>query len=106
VALAQVQDLAHEDDEEGEPVLHLDQRLRLRHPHAGAEPAVELQHNRLVERRVAGLRQLRCVGKVRERLDLRLPQQALVALAQELLVVGEGLDGDPRDGLALAPRPG
>ena len=51
--------LAGDDVEEGEPVLGLDQRLGLGHAHARAEPAVELDHDRLgraARRRPAGRR--------------------------------------------------
>ena len=51
-ALAQLEHLAGDHVEERLPVLGLDQRLGVRHAHARAEPAVELEDDRLVERRV------------------------------------------------------
>ena len=95
VALAQVQHLAHDHVEEGEPVLDLDQRLGPRHPHAGAEPAVELQHDRLVERAAPSASGSSAAsGRSVERLDLRLADHALVAL----------LAGAARSGRRSRPR--
>ncbi len=50
VALAEMEHLAGDHVEEGVPVLHLEQGLRPRHPHAGAEPAVQLEHDHALER--------------------------------------------------------
>jgi hypothetical protein len=94
VALAQVEHLAHDHVEEGEPVLDLDQRLGPGHPHAGAEPAVQLQHHGLVEHLGVGRRQLLGVGHVGQRLDLGFADHALLTVAQLLLVVGERLGGE------------
>jgi hypothetical protein len=85
--------LVDDDVEEGVPGLHLDQRLRLGHPHARAESAVQLEHDDLVDRRPIGLRELLGLRQVGDRLDLRLRQEPLLPLAQTLLVVGEGVDG-------------
>jgi hypothetical protein len=101
-ALTQVKNLAHDHVEEREPVLHLDQRLRARHAHAGAEAAVELQHHGAIEARAARLGERGSVRQVGERLDLRFAQQTLIAVLKQALVVREGLDGYVRE--ALCPH--
>ena len=64
-APARVEHLARDDVEERQPVLDLQQRLRLRHPHARAEPAVELEHDGL--RRAPRARRRRAPGARRRR---------------------------------------
>ena len=91
--------LAHDDVEEGEPLLDLQQRLGAGHAHAGAEAAVQLEYDNAREGLVAALRQLGGVGQVLERLDLGLRQRALLPLAQAPLVLREGLDRDLRQPL-------
>jgi hypothetical protein len=101
VPLAQVQHLPDDHIEEAVPVLNLEERLRLRHPHARAEPAVQLQHHGALERGRVRLRQVVNARHVLERLELRLRQRALLAGAQKLLVVRERVDRDLREPLPL-----
>ena len=94
--LAQRQHLARDHVEEREPLLDLQQRLRAAHPHRRAEPAVELDHDRLVERGVRAGERLG-VGQVADRLDLVLADQPGLARLELLVVVREGGDRRVRD---------
>ena len=74
VLRAQREHLAGDDVEEGQAVLDLEQRLRLRHPHRGAQAAVELDHHGRVERRVAArAAPRRRAGRARARSRTRAP---------------------------------
>ena len=98
--LPQRQDLLHDHVEEGLALLDLEQRLRAVHAHRRAEPAVELDDHRLVERRVA-LRQLRGVRQLGHRVDGGLRQHAGLPALELLVVVAERGDGGLRHALAL-----
>ena len=92
-ALAQVEDLADDDVQEALAVAHLQQRLGLRHPHARAQAAVELEHDGLVEHvLVARLRQVVDGRHALDGLDVALGEHALVAGLQQLVVVAEARD--------------
>ena len=82
----------------GQPVLDLEQRLRPRHPHARAEPAVELDHDRLVERRrrALGERRRRRAGRATGSISASADQPGLARL-ELLVVVREGGDRRVRD---------
>ena len=98
-ALAQAEHLADDDVQEGLPVLGLDQRLGLGHAHARAQAAVELEHDRGVDDRRVALGQLVERGQVLDGLDVALGQHPRGALAQLLVVVGEGVDRGVADAL-------
>ena len=91
--------LADDDVEEGLPLLGLDQRLGLGHAHARAQAAVELEHDRGVDDRRVALGQLVERGQVLDGLDVALGQHPRRALAQLLVVVGEGVDRGVADAL-------
>mmetsp|Transcript_1511 Transcript_1511/g.3893 ORF Transcript_1511/g.3893 Transcript_1511/m.3893 type:complete len:392 (+) Transcript_1511:876-2051(+) len=73
---------------------HHEERLGALQPHAGAQPAVELEHHRLTHERP-----IRHLGQVRERrerrdgLDVRLGDRAGLAAEQLEVVALEGGDG-------------
>jgi hypothetical protein len=63
----------------------------LGHPHARAEAAVELEHDRLVERRVPFGQRVEFLH-LPDRLDLGLRQHAGLALRELAVVVAERVD--------------
>ena len=99
--LAQGQHLAHDDVEEGEPVLHRQQRLGLVEPHRRGQPAVELDHRRGRERVRGHLRidvEVVEFGQVGDGLDVVLVDEPGLPGLQLGVVVaedGNGLSGGP-----------
>jgi hypothetical protein len=59
VQILQVPHLFDDDLEEGETMLGRKKRLRPGHPHAGPEPAVELQYEGVPKRRLSGAPEVR-----------------------------------------------
>ena len=95
-----MQDLAHDDVEERQPVLDLEQGLRPGHPHARPEPAVELDDHRALERGARAVLvggQLVGIRQLVDRLDLGLGELACLALPQAPEVVLERRDADVGD---------
>jgi hypothetical protein len=95
---AQLEHLARDHVEEAHPVLRLDQRLRARHAHARTEPAVELDHHRLVQRRLPRWQPVELL-RILDRLDLGLRDHPRLALGQLPVVVLEGGDRGLREPL-------
>jgi hypothetical protein len=93
VLLAQLEHLPGDDVEEGLALLDLEQRLRLLHAHARPEPAVELDHDGLVERLGVGLvGQVVVGGDVGELVEVGVGEHPRLARLELLVVVGEGGD--------------
>jgi hypothetical protein len=88
--LAQMAHLLHDDVQEGAPFLHHEQRLGAVHAHAGAQPAVELEHDGAIQRSAPrgdfGAAQVGIVGHSLDR-----PGDAVVDVARraghQLLVI-------------------
>ena len=102
VLVAQREHLAGDDVEEALPVLGLQQRLGAGQPHARAEPAVEPQHDRLLQRLALGVGvggQLVELGRVGHGLDRVLGHQPGLARLELAVVVLEGADRVLRDAL-------
>ncbi len=96
VLASQVQHLSGDDVEEGHPLADTEQALGTLHPHRGAQPAVELDHRRRAQRfRRRGVVDLDVVEALAvERLDGVLGDHPGLAVLEQPVVVGEGLDGD------------
>ena len=96
---AQVQHLPGDHVEEGHALAHAEQGLGPVHAHRGAEAAVELDHRRRAQRRgavvVVDLDVARRLAV--ERLDRGLGDHPGLAVLEQPVVVGEGLDGDRVD---------